>query len=191
MRSTARQQCFFSGNLIAYAVIVTTAATLFTHHRSIQTAADAAQALIPLLGPCAKYLFAIGLIGAGFIAIPVLLASTSYAVAGACGSPSGLSKKLWQREGVEFYLILTGSLVVSLVVALLHVEPIQLIFWANVLVGVLAPILVIAVIVVGNNHTLMRNRPLGRLTNCFLALTAIILIATAILFFYGMLTGSS
>lgn len=109
----------FSGNLIAYAVIVTTATTLFIHHRGIQTAADAAQALAPLLGPYAKYLFAIGLIGAGFIAIPVLLASTSYAVAGACGWPSGLSKKLWQREGVEFYLILTGALIVSLVLALL------------------------------------------------------------------------
>jgi NRAMP (natural resistance-associated macrophage protein)-like metal ion transporter len=180
-----------SGNLIAYFVIVTTAATLFTHHRSIQTAADAAQALAPLLGPFAKYLFAIGLIGAGFIAIPVLLASTSYAVAGACGWPSGLSKKLWQHEGVEFYLILTGAMIVSLVVALLHVNPIQLIFWANVLVGILAPILVIAVIVVGNNHKIMCDQPLGLLTNGFLILTVLILIAAALLFFYGLLTGSS
>src|SRR5258708_747062 len=176
-----------SGNLIAYFVIVTTAATLFTHHRSIQTAADAAQALEPLLGPFAKYLFAIGLIGSGFIAIPVLVASTSYAVTGALGWPSGLSKKHWQCE--EFYLILTCTLIVSLAVALLHGNPIQLIFWANVLVGVLAPILVITVIVVGNNRAIMRNQAYRLPTNCFLILTAAILIAADLLFFYGLLVG--
>src|SRR5205085_3862293 len=119
-----------SGNLAAYFIIVCTSATLFTHHRSINTAADAARSLEPLLGPFAAYLFAIGLIGAGLIAIPVLLASTSYAVAGTFGWPAGLSKKPWQNEG--FYLILTAALVVSLVVALLGFNPIRLLFWANV-----------------------------------------------------------
>jgi NRAMP (natural resistance-associated macrophage protein)-like metal ion transporter len=176
-----------SGNLIAYFVIVTTAATLFMHHHSIQTAADAAQALEPLLGPFAKYLFAIGLIGSGFIAIPVLVASTSYAVTGALGWPSGLSKKHWQCE--EFYLILTCTLIAGLAVALLHGNPIQLIFWANVLVGVLAPILVISVIVVGNNRAIMRNHAFRLPTNCLLILTATILIAADLLFFYGLLAG--
>jgi NRAMP (natural resistance-associated macrophage protein)-like metal ion transporter len=176
-----------SGNLIAYFVIVTTAATLFTHHSTIQTAADAAQALTPLLGPFAKYLFAIGLIGSGFIAIPVLVASTSYAVTGAFGWPSGLSKKRWQCE--EFYLILTCTLIVGLAVALLHDNPIQLIFWANVLVGVLAPILVISIIVVGNNRATMRNQAFSLPTNCCLMLTATILITADVLFFYGLLAG--
>jgi NRAMP (natural resistance-associated macrophage protein)-like metal ion transporter len=175
-----------SGNLVAYFVIVTTAATLFTHHQSINTAADAAKALEPLLGPFAKYLFAIGLIGAGFIAIPVLLASTSYAVAGAFGWPSGLSQKLSQCE--EFYLILTGTLVVGLVVALLHLNPIQLIFYTNVLVGVLAPILVIYVMMIGNNRTIMQNGPLGLVTNLFLVVTVVVLVAADLLFFYGLLT---
>ena len=57
------------GNLVSYFIIVTTASTLFTHHQSINTAADAAAALQPLLGPLAKYLFAVGLIGAGIVAI--------------------------------------------------------------------------------------------------------------------------
>jgi Mn2+/Fe2+ NRAMP family transporter len=82
-----------SGNLTAYFIIISTASTLFAHHQSITTAADAARSLEPLLGPFAKYLFAIGLIGAGLVAIPVLLASTSYAVAGTFGWPAGLSKK--------------------------------------------------------------------------------------------------
>jgi NRAMP (natural resistance-associated macrophage protein)-like metal ion transporter len=175
-----------SGNLVAYFVIVTTAATLFTHHRSINTAADAAQALEPLLGPFAKYLFAIGLIGAGFIALPVLLASTSYAVAGAFGWPSGLSQKLSRCK--EFYLILTGTLIVGLVVSLLRVNPIQLIFCANVLVGILAPILVIYVMIVGNNRTIMQTEPLGLVTNLFLVVTVVVLVAADLLFFYGLVT---
>jgi NRAMP (natural resistance-associated macrophage protein)-like metal ion transporter len=175
------------GNLISYFIIVTTAATLFTHHRSINTAADAASSLQPLLGPFAKYLFAVGLIGAGVIAIPILLASTSYAVAGSFGWPSGLSKKPWQNEG--FYLILTFALLVGLIVALLRFSPIQLIFWANVLVGILAPILVVFILSVGNSRKIMGNHRLGLLTNIFLGVTAVVLVAAAVLFFYGLATG--
>ena len=176
-----------SGNLIAYFIIISTASTLFTHHQSITTAADAARALEPLLGPFAKYLFAIGLIGAGLVAIPVLLASTSYAVAGTFGWPAGLSKKPWQNEG--FYLILTGALVLSLVLALLRLDPIKLIFWANVLSGVLAPILVIYLIVIGNNRKVMQKQRLGLLTNIGLVVTALVMFTAAILLFYGLLTG--
>ena len=176
-----------SGNLIAYFIIISTASTLFAHHQSITTAADAARSLEPLLGPFAKYLFAIGLIGAGLVAIPVLLASTSYAVAGTFGWPAGLSKKPWQNEG--FYLILTGALVLSLVLALLRLDPIKLIFWANVLSGVLAPILVVYLIVIGNNRKIMHKQRLGLLTNIGLTVTAVVMFAAAILLFYELLTG--
>jgi NRAMP (natural resistance-associated macrophage protein)-like metal ion transporter len=176
-----------SGNLVAYFIIISTASTLFAHHQSITTAADAARALEPLLGPFAKYLFAIGLIGAGLVAIPVLLASTSYAVAGTFGWPAGLSKKPWQNEG--FYLILTGALVLSLVLALLRLDPIKLIFWANVLSGVLAPILVVYLIVIGNNRKIMHKQRLGFLTNIGLVVTALVMFAASILLFYGLLTG--
>ena len=143
--------------------------------------------LEPLLGPFAKYLFAIGLIGAGLIAIPVLLASTSYAVAGTFGWPTGLSKKPWQTEG--FYLILTGALLVSLALALLRLDPIKLIFWANVLSGVLAPILVVYLVVIGNNRKIMQKQRLGLITNIGLVLTALVMFSAAILLFYGLATG--
>ncbi len=179
-----------SGNLIAYFIIVTTATTLFNnphHHSGITSAADAAQALVYVLGPFARYMFAIGLIGAGLVAIPVLLASTSYAVAGTFGWPVGLSKKPWQNEG--FYLILTLALLVSLVLALLHLDPITLIFWANVLSGVLAPVLVIYLLIVGNNRKIMRGRPLSLLTNIVLIITVLVMVAASILLFYGLFTG--
>jgi len=84
---------------------------------------------------------------------------------------------------------MTFALVISLVLALLRVNPIQLIFWANILVGVLAPILVIFIIIVGNNTRIMKNQRLGGLTNVFLAVTAVVLIAATLLFFYGLVTG--
>ena len=176
-----------SGNLIAYFIIISTASTLFVHHQNITTAADAARSLEPLLGPIAKYLFAFGLIGAGLVAIPVLLASTSYAVAGTFGWPAGLSKKPWQNEG--FYLILSGALVVSMAIALIHLDPIKLIFWANVLSGVLAPILVIYIIVIGNNRKIMQTHRLGFITNIGLVITAIVMITAAMLLFYRLATG--
>jgi Mn2+/Fe2+ NRAMP family transporter len=127
------------------------------------------------------------LIGAGLVAIPVLLGSTSYAVAGTFGWPAGLSNKPWQNEG--FYLILTAALLVSLVVALLRFDPIHLMFWANVLNGVLSPILVVYLIIVGNNRKIMRGQPMSWLTNLGMALTAIVMFAAAALLFYGLATG--
>jgi NRAMP (natural resistance-associated macrophage protein)-like metal ion transporter len=176
-----------SGNLVAYFIILSTAATLFKNHKTIATASDAAQALTPILGPFGEYLFALGLIGAGVVAIPVLLASTSYAVAGTIGWPAGLSKKPWQNEG--FYLIISAALVLSMVLALLRLNPIQLLFWANVLNGVLAPILVIYVFMLGNSQRVMRGQRLGIATNIGLVVTVIVMVAAAIMLFYGLLSG--
>ena len=176
-----------SGQLVAYFIILCTASTLFINHRTMSTAADAARALEPFAGPLARYLFAIGLIGSGVVAIPVLLASTSYAVAGAFGWPSGLSKRPWQNEG--FYLILTVAIIVGTIISLLGVQPLQLIFVANVLAGVLAPLLVLAILFVGNNRRIMHKRRLSLLNNVGLVLITAILIAAVVLLFYGLATG--
>jgi Mn2+/Fe2+ NRAMP family transporter len=176
-----------SGNLIAYFIIVSTAATLFTKHQQIHTALDAAQALEPLVGSFAKYLFALGLIGAGIIAIPVLLASASYGVAGTIGWPSGLSKKPWQNEG--FYLILTVGLAVSLLLALIGLDPVHLMFWANVLQGVLSPVLVVLLVVIGNSRGIMGKNTLGLVTNVGLVVAAVVMFGASVLLFYGLATG--
>ncbi len=176
-----------AGQIVAYFIIITTSATLFIHNQSITTAADAARALQPLAGPLARYLFAIGLVGSGIVAIPVLLASTSYAVAGAIGWPSGLSKRPWQNEG--FYLILTASIIVGLGIALLGINPIKLIFWANIIAGVMAPLLVIAILLVGNNRTIMKNQRLSLLNNVGLVLIVVILAVAVFFLFFGLFTG--
>lgn len=176
-----------AGQVVAYFIIITTASTLFVHHQGINSAADAARSLEPLVGPLARYLFAIGLIGSGLVAVPVLLASTSYAVAGSLGWPSGLSKRPWQSEG--FYLVLTAAAVVGLVITFLRVNPIQLIFWANVIAGVIAPLLVILILLLGNNRKIMKNQRLSLLNNVGLVLIALIMLVGAVLLFYGLATG--
>jgi NRAMP (natural resistance-associated macrophage protein)-like metal ion transporter len=178
-----------SGNLIAYSVIITTAATAFVSHREINTAADAANLLEPLIGVFSKYLVGVGLIGAGMIAIPVLLASTSYGVAGSFGWPSSLSKKPWQNEG--FYLILTVALLASLVVAMLGFQPLQLMFLANILAGLLAPILLVFILFVGNNSKIMGRHRFRLPTNLGIGLGVVILFAGAGLLLFGLLTGQS
>ena len=117
----------------------------------------------------------------------MLLASTSYAVANAFGWPASLWRKPWQSEG--FYLILSVALAVGLVVALVGINPISLIFWANVLQGTLAPILVTLLFFLGmSRRTLGKNR-LGRLTLIGLAVAAALMFAATGLLFYGLATG--
>ena len=78
---------------------------------------------------------------------------------------------------------------VSIALALLRLDPIKLIFWANVLSGVLAPILVVYLIVIGNNRKIMQKYRLGLITNIGLVMTALVMFAAAILLFYGLATG--
>lgn len=178
-----------AGQLVAYFIILCTASTLFINHKSIHTAADAALSLEPLVGPLARYLFAIGLIGSGLVAIPVLLASTSYAVSGAFRLPGGLSRQPWQSEG--FYLIITVATVVAVIMTLLGVDPIQLIFWANIVAAIVAPLLVIAILAVGNRRAIMKDQRLSLLHNLGLLLVVLILVTAAALLFYSLATGAS
>lgn len=176
-----------SGNLVAYSIIVTTATAGFAQGKGINTAAEAAGLLEPLIGVFSKYLVGIGLVGAGMIAIPVLLASTSYAVAGSFGWPSSLSKKPWQNEG--FYLILTVALLTSLVVAFLGFEPVNLMFLANILAGLLAPVLLVFILCVGNNRRIMGQHRFRLLTNLGIGLGTVILFIGAGLFLVQLVVG--
>src|SRR5579885_2027235 len=85
--------------------------------------------------------------------------------------------------------IITIALLASLVVALVHLDPIKLLFWANVLSGILAPILMIFLLLLSNNRKVMRDQRLGWLTSFWLALTILISVVAIALLFYGIVTG--
>ena len=151
---------FFS-NLVMYFIILATGSTLYrAGQRDIHTARQAAEALRPLAGDAAYLLFALGLIGTGLLAIPVLAGSASFAVAELFGWRAGLD--LSPRRARRFYMVLTGAVASGMILDVFDTNPIRMLFLSAVLNGVLAPPLLILVMLVGNNQQIM-----GRHTNGF------------------------
>jgi Mn2+/Fe2+ NRAMP family transporter len=135
-------------NLIAFFIIVTTAATLHaggvTH---IDTAAQAAEALRPLAGPLTFFLFALGLIGTGLLAVPVLAGSAGYAVAETFKFAGSL--ELPAQRAVGFYGVIAAATLGGLGLLTAHVDPIAMLFWAAVINGVVAvPVMIATMIAV-------------------------------------------
>jgi NRAMP (natural resistance-associated macrophage protein)-like metal ion transporter len=124
-------------NLIAFFIIVTTAATLNAHGVvTIQTASEAAEALRPVAGELTFVLFALGIIGTGLLAVPVLAGSAAYAVAEAAGWPSSLELPVQRARG--FYLIVGTATVAGSLATFTAIDPIRLLFWSAVINGIVA-----------------------------------------------------
>jgi Mn2+/Fe2+ NRAMP family transporter len=138
-------------DLISFFIILTTAVTL---HRSgitdIQTSADAANALRPIAGPFAFLLFSLGIIGTGFLAVPVLAGSTGYAVAEAFGLPKGLEKK--PGEAKTFYGVIVAAMLIALASIWMPVDPIKMLFWSAVINGVVSVPILAAMMAVARSH---------------------------------------
>ena len=162
-RWDTRVGMFFS-NVIMYFIILATGATLFqageTH---ITSAAEAAEALRPLAGDAAAFLLAIGLIGSGFLAVPVLTGSSAYAVADTFGWKSSLNSK--PRDARGFYAVIILGTAFGVLFNFLGFNPINALFWTAVLNGFLAPPLLVLVMLVANDRTVMGSRTNGRWLN--------------------------
>ena len=149
MRSDTYLGMAFS-NLIAYFIILDTAAVLHTHGiTDIQTTEQAAEALRPLAGELAFLLFSIGIIGTGLIAIPVLAGSSAYALAEALKWPIGLERPLHRAKG--FYGVLTVATLLGVALNFTAINPIKALFWSAVINGVAAvPIMVVMMLMTTN-----------------------------------------
>jgi NRAMP (natural resistance-associated macrophage protein)-like metal ion transporter len=124
-------------NMIAIAILITTAATLHSKGvTDIQTSAQAAQALKPVAGAFAELVFALGIIGTGLLAIPVLAGSTAYAIGEGRKWPVGLARK--PKEAVAFYSVLTISVGLAVALNFMPIDPIKALYWSAVINGVLA-----------------------------------------------------
>ncbi|GHF58443.1 NRAMP (natural resistance-associated macrophage protein)-like metal ion transporter [Deinococcus metalli] len=141
-------------NLVAYFIILTTAAVLNARGQtSIQTAAQAAEALRPVAGPFAFVLFAAGIIGTGLLALPVLAGSAGYALGEALRWPVGLERKPYQARG--FYGIIAMATLLGLTLNLLHVDPIRALYYAAILNGVSAAPVMILIMLMTSNRRVM------------------------------------
>ncbi len=172
---------FFS-NVVMYFIILATASTLYrAGQRDIETARQAAEALRPLAGDTAYLLFALGLIGTGLLAIPVLAGSASFAVAELFGWRSGLD--LSPRRARRFYLVIAGAIVTGMILDAFETNPIQMLFWSAVLNGILAPPLLVLVMLVGNNRNIMGEHTNGFWLNLFGWTATALMTVAAVAFF--------
>jgi len=141
-------------NVIAFFIIVTTGATLHAHGIThIGTAQQAAQALRPLAGPLAFLLFALGIVGTGLLAVPVLAGSAGYAVAECFGWEGSL--ELPARGAPGFYLTVAAATLAGLGAALTPLDPIRMLFWSAVVNGVVAVPLMVAMMIVVASYKIM------------------------------------
>jgi Mn2+/Fe2+ NRAMP family transporter len=142
---------FFS-NAIAFFIIVTTAATLHTHGIThIDTAAQAAEALRPVGGAFAFALFALGIIGTGLLAVPVLAGSAAYAVAEVFKLPGSL--ELPASRAIGFYAIVAAATFGGAALLFTKIDPIAMLFWTAVINGIVAvPIMVATMVVISGKR---------------------------------------
>lgn len=149
----------FLSNLVMFFIIAACGALLFQHGiTNITSAAQAAQALRPFAGNATYFLFAIGIIGTGMLAIPVLAGSSSYAIAESLRWKEGLYRKLNQAHA--FYGMIIISMLVGLAINFIGVDPIQALIYAAVANGLVAPLILLLIVIMASKKSIM-----GRWTN--------------------------
>ncbi len=169
----------FLSNLVMYFIILATAATLFKAGTTdIQSAADAAQALKPFAHGAASFLLAVGLVGSGFLAVPVLTGCSAYALTEAFGGRYGFNQKL--RRAKFFYGVIVVSTLVGVLINFVGINPIRALFLAAIINGFLAPPLLVAIMLVANNRHIMGNRVNGRWSNILGWMTTVVMFVAAV-----------
>ena len=172
-------------NAIAFSIVVAAAATLHAAGiTDIQTSAQAAQALRPIAGEQAFLLFALGIVGTGMLAVPVLAGSAAYAVAEAAGWHGSLDLKLHAGEGRGFYGVVAAATLGGVALCFTPMDPVRELFWSAVLNGLIAvPIMAVMMLlasrpsVMGANVIGPRLRRLGWIATGAMGLTVLALFA--------------
>ena len=160
--------------VVAYFIILTTGATLFVAGKhDVLSATDAAQALRPLAGDASALLLAIGLIGAGVLAVPVLTGSAAYGVSEAFGWRSGLNAK--PSRAPQFYAVIVAATFVGMAINFLGINSITALVLSAVLNGLVAAPLIILVMLVSNDRKVMGERVNGRLLGAVGWATALVM----------------
>jgi NRAMP (natural resistance-associated macrophage protein)-like metal ion transporter len=172
---------FFS-NFVMYFIILTAAITLHAHGvTNIDTSKQAAEALRPLAGPLAYFLYTAGLIGVGLLAIPTLTGSAAYAFAETFKWKEGLDQRFAGAR--PFYTVLIVSTLVGISMDFLKINPVKALFWTAVINGVLAPFLLVGILYVACDRKLMRGQPSSMFSRVVVTITTLAMFAAAIAMF--------
>jgi len=164
-------------NLISTFIIITSALTLHRSGIQVNSAAEAALALEPLAGSLTSILFAVGFIGSGLLAVPVLASTTAYTIAETFHWREGLNQKINQAKG--FYTVLTLSFFIGLGIALLKVNPISMLFYSQVLNGLVTPFVLIMIVAIASKEVIMKKYVIGLGQKLVAYLTVAVMLASA------------
>lgn len=146
----------FVTTLLAYTIIVSAGSVLHMRHAADMTTAQAAMALRPAVGPWGEAAFALGIIGSGMVALPVLVASMCYSVAEGFGWRSGLAEHPWDARG--FYILISAMLLVASVIDLFPgLNPVKALYWSMILAGCLVVPILVFILIVANDRRVMRT----------------------------------
>jgi len=141
--------------LLAYSIMVAAGTVLHLPAGAALTTRIAADALSPAAGPLGTVLFALGIIGAGMVALPVLVASMCYSVAEAMGWRSGLNENPW--DAVRFYVLISGAMFVAAALNFVRINPVTVLYRSQVLAGILAVPILVFILLVSNDRRVMRT----------------------------------
>ena len=141
--------------VLCYAIMVAAGTLLHASHLSELTTRMSAEALTPALGPLATVLFAFGLIGAGMVALPVLIASMCHSVSEAMGWRSGLNENPWEAK--RFFVMISGAVFVAGALNFVRINPVVVLYWSQILAGVLTLPILGFILLVSNDRRLMRT----------------------------------
>jgi NRAMP (natural resistance-associated macrophage protein)-like metal ion transporter len=172
-------------NVVTWAIMATTAATL--HARgvtSVESATQAADALKPAAGPLAYWIFALGILATGLLAVPVLAGGVAYAVSEALGWPRGLRRGAARQP--KFYGVLVLCIVIAVLLNLVGVNPIRALVLSQVVNGLVAIPLVFLVLRIANDRAIMGDKTNGRLANALGWGTFVILAAVGAAAVWGL-----
>lgn len=161
-------------NAIAFFIIVVCAVTLFKAGTAIGTGKDAALALKPLAGHFSFLLYSMGILAAGFLAIPIFIASTAYAVCDVFRFREGLDEKQWQAK--KFYGLIVIATVLAILINFSGIAPVKLLVYTQVLNGFLSPLLLVLVIFLTSNKKIMGSLTSGPATKIIAWLTVAIML---------------
>jgi NRAMP (natural resistance-associated macrophage protein)-like metal ion transporter len=170
-------------NAVALCIVVATAVTLHGHGiTNIQTSAQAAEALRPVAGEFAFAIFALGIIGTGLLAVPVLAGSAAYAVSEVFGWKAGLSHGFHEARG--FYAIIVAATGIGTVMSVVEVDPIRALVWSAIVNGVISVPIMVAMMWIGQSRRLMGELTMSLRHRFFgWAATGVMAAAVAVMFF--------
>lgn len=179
----------FLSNIVMFFIIAACASVLFQHGiTNISTAAQAAQALRPFAGNASYWLFAIGILAMGMLAIPVMAGASAYAISESIGKRQGLNSKL--KQASAFYGVIIISMLFGLSLNFIGLNPIKALIYSAVLNGIVAPVIIVLILLIARNKHVMGEWKNGKVSASFGWILAALMTISGLAAIYSLFPGS-